>query len=124
MSTVNPSDGDGVRLVNFDDNRVDPNQADQTAVADDAQFQTLTEQPGRLSLLQFTADYRRFGLDDVLARREPTALYVANTQTTAPAQTGLPQADLEARARRIFDRFQNDSFLNSSTRSEEHTSEL
>ncbi|HWS86710.1 MAG TPA: hypothetical protein VN282_07085 [Pyrinomonadaceae bacterium] len=110
MSTVNPSDGDGVRLVNYEDNRVNPTQGDQGTVADDAQVRGLPEgQPERLSLLQFTADYRRFGLDDVLARREPTAAYSAN------AQTGLSGADLEARARRIFDRFQNDRFLNSST---------
>ncbi len=119
MSTVNPSDGDGVRITNYDDNRVNETQGNgngQTAVTDDAQLQVNTDaQAARLSLLQFTADYRRFGLDGVLARRGQTTLYPGVAQATAPVQTGLSRADLEARAKRIFDRFQNDSFLNSST---------
>ena len=116
MSTVNPSDGDSVRLTNYDDNRVTQNQGgDQTVVADDAQVSnTLDARPERQSLLQFTADYRRFSLDDILARQQQTSLvaYSANTQPAAqPQQTGLSRADLEARAQRIFERFQNDGFL-------------
>ncbi|HVF45008.1 MAG TPA: hypothetical protein VM936_18430 [Pyrinomonadaceae bacterium] len=119
MSTVNPSDGDGVRVTNYDDNRVGETQGngtEQAAVADGAQVQADTDaQAQRLSLLQFTADYRRFSLDDMLARRGQPTLFAANTQQAAPVQTGLPREDLEARARRIFDRFQNDGFLNSGT---------
>lgn len=121
MSSVNASDGDGVRITNYDDNRVNRTQGggtEQAAVADDAQLQVNADaQQQRLSLLQFTADYRRFSLDDLLARRgqSPLVAYSANTQQAAPTQTGLSREDLEARAQRIFDRFQNDSFLNSST---------
>src|ERR1044072_7086611 len=121
MSTVNASDGDGVRITNYDDNRVNQTQGDgteQAAVTDDAPLQVNTDaQKQRLSLLQFTPDYRRFSTDDVRARREqsPLVAYTANTQQPAPTQVGLSRADLEARAQRIFDRFQNDSFLNSST---------
>ena len=121
MSTVNPSDGDGVRITNYDDNRVNETQGastEQAAVTDGVQVQTDTNaQQQRLSLLQFTADYRRFSLDDVLTRRGQTTLvaYTTNAQQPAPTQTGLSRVDLEARAKRIFDRFQNDSFLNSST---------
>ena len=119
MSTVNPSDGDGVRVTNYDDNRVNETRGgntEQAAVTDEAQVESNPDaQQERVSLLQFTADYRRFGLDDVLARRGQTTLYPGVAQTTAPTQTGLSRADLEARAKRIFDRFQNDSFLNSAT---------
>lgn len=121
MSTVNASDGDGVRITNYDDNRVNETRGgntEQAAVTDDAQVQANPDaQQERVSLLQFTADYRRFSLDDVLARRGQTTLvpYTTNTQQAAPTQTGLSRADLEARAKRIFDRFQNDSFLNSAT---------
>jgi hypothetical protein len=120
MSTVNASDGDGIRPVNYDDNtRVDQTQGGgdtRNVSADDAQVRNLADaQVERRSLLQFTADYRRFSLDDVLARRNPLVAYSANAQQTAPTQTGLPREELEARAKRIFDRFQNDSFLNSST---------
>lgn len=119
MSTVNASDGDGVRITNYDDNRIDETQGggrEQAAVADDAQVRADADaQQQRLSLLQFTADYRRFSLDDLLARRGQPTLFAASTQAPAPAQAGLSQQDLEARAKRIFDRFQNDSFLNSAT---------
>lgn len=119
MSSVNASDGDGVRINNYDDGLVDETQGngqEQAAVTDDAQVQANTDaQQQRLSLLQFTADYRRFSLDDVLARRGQTTLYAADAQATAPAQTGLSREELEARAKRIFDRFQNDRFLDSST---------
>lgn len=117
MSSVNASDGDGVRINNYDDNRVDRTQGDsqgQPAVNDGAQVQAdPAAQPERRSLLQFTADYRRFSLDDVLARRGQTSpvAYSANAQPAAPPQAGLSRADLEARAKRIFDRFQNDGFL-------------
>lgn len=120
MSTVNPSDGDGVRVNNYgDDNRVNETQGgttEQAPVTDEAQIQADTDaQQQRLSLLQFTADYRRFSLDDVLSRREQPAPFASNAQQAAPTQLGLSQTDLEARAKRIFDRFQQDSFLNSAT---------
>src|SRR3712207_2812386 len=122
MSTANAGNGEGVRITNSDDNsrvgETRPGGNAQAPVTDDAQIQADADaQRQRLSLLQFTGDYRRFSLGDVLAQREPGALvaYSANAQAAAPAQNGLGQADLEARAKRIFDRFQNDGFFNSST---------
>ena len=90
MSTVNASDGDGIRPINYDDNT-------------------------RVEQARGGGDAQNVNADDVLARRNPLVAYSANAQQAAPTQSGLPREELEARAKRIFDRFQNDSFLNSGT---------
>lgn len=111
MSTVNASGGDGLR-VGFDD-LIRDEQTQETlnrpgAAADGDATPTPGQTPLAQTPFRLGADYRRFLLDEQLRRQTPA------TQTPAAVTTASPdhsRADLEARARRIFERFQNDGFL-------------
>lgn len=111
MATVNGSGGDGLR-IGYDE-LVREGQTQETAsrpcaVPEEAAALSPGQTPPAQTPFRLGADYRRFLLDEELSRQTSATLTPAAATTQSPDQS---RADLEARARRIFERFQNDGFL-------------